>query len=145
MLALAAAAILDCGGRPQKEPGPGPGQERPGLIRLTIDTAVVWAEVADRPDVRQMGLMYRKELPRDQGMLFVFEEPQILDFWMRNTHIPLDIAFISSDGIILNIEAMKPLDEGPRYRSRSPARYALEVNQGWFAKRGIKPGTRVRF
>ena len=112
---------------------------------MTVDTACLWAEVADRPEARQLGLMFRKELPQNQGMLFVFEEPQVLDFWMKNTYLPLDVAFISNDGTILNIESMKPLDEKPRYRSCGPARYALEVNQGWFAKRGIKPGDRIRF
>lgn len=139
------ALIIGCGGRSQKAPGAESGQERLGLVKLTIDTAVVWAEVADRPETRQLGLMYRREMPKDQGMLFIFEEPQILDFWMKNTYLPLDIAFISSDGTILNIEAMKPLDDKPRYRSRGPARYALEVNQGWFAARGIGPGVKVKF
>ncbi len=110
-----------------------------------MDTAGLWVEVADRPDTRQIGLMFRKKLPEDEGMLFIFEESQMLDFWMKNTYLPLDIAFISSSGIIINIESMKPLDEGPRYRSQSPARYALEVNQGWFARRGIKPGDKINF
>lgn len=118
---------------------------RPGKTLLKVDTATIWVEVADRPEIRQVGLMFRRSLPQDEGMLFVFEEPQMLDFWMKNTYIPLDIAFISSDGEIVNIEAMKPLDEGPRYRSKRPARYALEVNQGWFAGKGIKPGHRIRF
>jgi uncharacterized membrane protein (UPF0127 family) len=102
-------------------------------------------EVADRPETRQTGLMYRRQLPEDEGMLFVFEEPETLSFWMRNTYVPLDVAFISTDGEILNIEAMKPLDEGPRYRSMSPARYAIEANRGWFAGKGIRPGHRIRF
>lgn len=146
--ALAASAVLAPSCRRHDRP---PGVQapsdsaRPGRIRLEIGAASLWVEVVDRPETRQAGLMYRRSLPEDEGMLFVFEEPQILDFWMKNTHIPLDIAFISSDGSILNIEAMKPLDEGPRYRSRSPARYALEVNQGWFASKGIVPGQRIRF
>ncbi|HBE72614.1 MAG TPA: DUF192 domain-containing protein [candidate division Zixibacteria bacterium] len=118
---------------------------RPGRIRLAVDTASLWVEVSDRPETRQAGLMFRRSLPEDEGMLFVFEEPRELDFWMRNTHLHLDIAFIATNGVILNIEAMKPLDEGPRYRSKGPARYAIEANQGWFAKRGIKPGHRVKF
>lgn len=118
---------------------------RPGLVRLEVDSAFIWVEVVDRPETRQTGLMFRKSMPEDQGMLFVFEEPQELDFWMRNTYLPLDIAFVSSDGTILNIEAMEPMDEGPRYRSRGPARFAIEANRGWFARRGIAPGHRVRF
>lgn len=115
------------------------------MIRLTVDTASLWVEVADRPETRQVGLMFRRSLPEDEGMLFVFEEPQVLEFWMRNTYLPLDVAFVSQSGVILNIEAMKPLDEGPRYRSCGPARYAIEANQGWFARRGIGPGAKVSF
>ncbi len=127
-----------------RRPG-GHQSSRPGRVPIKVDTASLWVEIADRPDTRQMGLMFRQSLPQDEGMLFVFEEPQILVFWMRNTFIPLDIAFISPEGVILNIESMRPLDEGPRYRSLGPARYAIEANQGWFESRGIRPGARVRF
>jgi len=89
--------------------------------------------------------MFRRSLPEDEGMLFVFEEPQMLEFWMKNTYVPLDIAFIASDGRILNIEAMKPLDDGPRYRSKGSARYAVEANRGWFDRHGVKPGDQVHF
>lgn len=146
LLLAAVAGAASCR-RPARAPGEGapPEADRPGMIRLTVDTAVLWAEVSDRPETRQVGLMYRRSLPEDQGMLFVFEEPQELDFWMRNTYLPLDIAFVSQSGVILNIEAMEPMDEGPRYRSRGPARFAIEANRGWFARRGIAPGHRVRF
>lgn len=118
---------------------------RPGKIQLKIGAASLWVEIADRQETRQAGLMYRRQLQEDEGMLFVFEEPETLSFWMKNTYIPLDIAFISTDGRILNIEAMAPLDEKPRYRSKGPARYALEVNQAWFARHGVKPGDSLRF
>ncbi len=121
------------------------GELRSGRIRLEAGAANLWVEVADRPDTRQTGLMFRRSLPEDEGMLFVFEEPQMLEFWMKNTYVPLDIAFIASDGRILNIEAMKPLDDGPRYRSKGSARYAVEANRGWFDRHGVKPGDQVHF
>jgi uncharacterized membrane protein (UPF0127 family) len=88
--------------------------------------------------------MFRQELADDAGMLFVFPQDQGLSFWMRNTTIPLSIAFIDSERRIINIADMQPLDESS-VPSERPARYALEVNQGWFAVRGIKPGDRVEF
>ena len=128
----------------QKAP-PDSVQARPGRIPLTMGGARLWAEVADRPETRQSGLMFRRSLPVDEGMLFVFEQQQQLEFWMKNTYLPLEIAFVASNGTILNIEAMKPLDEGPRYRSRGPARFAIEANQGWFRQHGVKPGDKVKF
>jgi len=89
--------------------------------------------------------MHRRQMPQDEGMLFVFEYPQPLSFWMKNTYLPLDIAFVSKDGTILNILRMEPLNEVPRYLSRGPALYAIEANAGWFQNNGIKPGDRVRF
>jgi len=136
-----ATAIGGC--RPASEPA---GMKaRPNRSLIMVDTAKLWVEIADRPDTRQVGLMFRRDLPPDEGMLFVFEEPQILDFWMKNTSIPLDIAFIDGEGIIINIESMRPLDDRPRYRSLRLARYALEVNRGWFAQKGIGTGARIRF
>lgn len=148
LAAVLLAAAPACRRSAGTDGGPGGGDSasaRRGKILLKVDTACLWVEVADRPETRQTGLMYRRQLPEDEGMLFVFEEPETLSFWMKNTYIPLDIAFISTDGEILNIEAMKPLDEGPRYRSKAPARYAIEANQGWFAGKGIRPGHRIRF
>lgn len=118
---------------------------RAGKRKVRIDTAIVWVEIADREDLRQRGLMFRNELPEDEGMLFVFERPSIQSFWMRNTYIPLDIAFIDAKGKITDIHQMKPLDEEPRYESSVPVTFALEVNQGWFAKRGIKVGAQVSY
>jgi hypothetical protein len=89
--------------------------------------------------------MFRKTMPGDEGMLFIFEYPQMQSFWMRNTYLPLDIAFISEQGVIINILTMKPLDEGPRYRSLAPALYVIEANAGWFGQNGIKAGDQVRF
>jgi uncharacterized protein len=86
--------------------------------------------------------MFRKEMPQHEGMLFVFEQPSQQCFWMKNTLLPLSAAFIDDDGTVVNVEDMKPqtLDS---HCSAKPVRYVLEMNQGWFAKKGIKPGTRL--
>ena len=145
VLGLALLAI--CGGCRQ-EPAPKPPltkESRPGKVQLTIGGARLWVEVAGDEATRSQGLMHRRQMPEDEGMLFVFEYPQQLSFWMKNTYLPLDIAFVASDGSILNILRMKPLDEGPRYLSRGQALYAIEANAGWFQKNGIKAGDRVKF
>ena len=104
----------------------------------------VRAEVADERAERQTGLMGRTEMAPDAGMLFVFGREKDLSFWMRNTLVPLSIAYIAEDGRIVDIQDMEPLDdEPPSYVSAEPARYALEVNQGFFAERGVEVGDRV--
>lgn len=102
-------------------------------------------EIADTQPEREKGLMFRYSMPRDNGMLFVFDNERNLSFWMKNTFIPLDIAYISSKGIINEIYRMEPLDYSIVYPSKKPARYALEVNAGWFQKNGIKPGMKLDF
>src|SRR5215510_5696977 len=97
------------------------------------------AEIARSPAQREQGLMHRKELKDGDGMLFIFERDQILSFWMKNTLIPLSIAFIAQDGRLLEIYDMEPGDLTPVSSSRS-ARYALEVPQGWFNRVGVRPG-----
>ena len=89
--------------------------------------------------------MFRDSLPENRGMLFVFPGPYTGTFWMRNTRIPLSIAFIGQDRRILNIEDMQPFDESTQHAPRGAAFYALEVNQGWFTARGIRPGNEVQF
>ncbi len=104
----------------------------------------VRAEVADERAERQTGLMGRTELAQDAGMLFVFGWERNLSFWMRTTLIPLSIAYIAADGRIVDIQDMEPLDdEPPSYASAEPAKYALEVNQGFFAERGVEVGGTV--
>ena len=110
---------------------------------LTIGTHKLTAEVATTPDQRSVGLMNRFSLKPDHGMLFVFERNEPLSFWMRNTYIPLSIAFIAPDGRIVNIEDMKPQTDETHW-SRGPAMYALEMKKGWFAERGIVPGDVVK-
>jgi uncharacterized membrane protein (UPF0127 family) len=106
---------------------------------LTIRDHKLVVEVASTPETRATGLMHRFSLRPDHGMLFVFEAPQPLAFYMKNTYIPLSIAFVDERGRIVNIENMRPQDESTHW-SKGPARYALEMRQGWFAARGIGAG-----
>jgi uncharacterized membrane protein (UPF0127 family) len=105
--------------------------------------AVVKAEIASTEEERAKGLMFRKKLADGEGMLFIFEEDRVLSFWMKNTYIPLSIAFIGYDGSIIDIKDMYPHDENPVVSSRS-ARYALEAPQGWFSRAGVKTGDIVK-
>ncbi len=100
-------------------------------------------EVAIRPPDRATGLMWRQSMPENQGMLFIFENHALHCFWMRNTFIPLSIAFLRDDGSIVNIEDMQPQQE-TSHCPAEPVRYALEVNQGWFTKRNVAPPMKVR-
>jgi uncharacterized membrane protein (UPF0127 family) len=100
---------------------------------------VVKAEIASTDEERGQGLMFRKSLADGEGMLFVYERDQVLSFWMKNTLIPLSIAFIASDGRIIDIRDMYPNDESSVVSNRS-VRYALEVPQGWFSRAGIHQG-----
>jgi hypothetical protein len=103
----------------------------------------IHAEVADRMESRMQGLMYRKEMAWNAGMVFVFEENATHCMWMKNTLIPLSVAFVDESGTIINIADMQPHSEQSHCAAR-PARYALEMNKGWFAQRGIKPGAKLR-
>lgn len=116
------------------------------IVKVAFEQgSILEVEVADTPQSRRTGLMYRTELPEGWGMLFVFEAPDLQSFWMKNTHVPLDIAFIDSEGKITNIRSMRPLDTTTRHRSRGRVPYALEVPQGWFQAQGIRAGSRVQF
>ena len=108
-------------------------------IELSAGLYKIQAEVANTEKTRQLGLMHRTYLPSDDGMLFVFETSAAHCFWMRNTKIPLAIAFIADDGKIVNILEMKAMTED-NHCPVKPVRFALEMNQGWFAKKGILPG-----
>jgi len=111
-------------------------------VELKIKGHAIQAEVAASDETRETGLMNRFSLRPDSGMLFVFSQPQPLSFWMKNTYVPLSIAFIDADGRILNIEDMAPLTQGT-HLSRGLALYALEMKKGWFASHDIGPGDRV--
>jgi len=110
---------------------------------LTVGDHKLTAEVVVTPEQRAVGLMHRFSLKTDHGMLFVFERSEPLSFWMKNTFIPLSIAFIGADGRIVNIEDMKPQTEDTHW-SKGPALYALEMRKGWFAEKGIGPGAVVK-
>ena len=111
-------------------------------IALQAGMHNIRAAVAQTPEQRQTGLMFRREMAQHEGMLFVFEQASAQCFWMKDTLLPLSIAFLADDGSVVNLADMKPqaLDS---HCSAQPVRYVLEMNQGWFAKRGIKPGSKI--
>ncbi len=111
-------------------------------VTLTAGMFLVNAQVVSTPEQRATGLMFRKEMPANEGMLFVFEQPAGQCFWMKNTFLPLTAAFIADDGTIVNLADMQPqsLDS---HCSSQPVRYVLEMHQGWFAKRGLKAGSKL--
>lgn len=111
-------------------------------IRLSAGMHVITAELASTPQTRERGLMFRQTLAPNHGMLFVFQATGQQCFWMMNTLIPLSIAFIKDDGTITNIADMQPLSKD-NHCSTEPVRFALEMEQGWFAKRGITPGKQI--
>lgn len=115
----------------------------PQVLELEIAEQSIRAEIADQPETRQRGLMFRQTLPMDAGMLFVYPRAQRLSFWMQNTLIPLDIAFIDGRGIITEIRQMSPLDTENTVAA-GVVPYALEVNAGWFEKHGIEAGAQVQ-
>jgi len=114
------------------------------IERAGAESVAITVEVAETEAERAQGLMYRKKLPDGKGMLFIFDRDQQLSFWMKNTVIPLSIAFISSNGRIVEIKNMQPLDLSSVRSSRS-VRYALETPQGWFDRVDIKPGDTVKW
>ena len=157
-IVLLVLLLAGCGGnqvtqdnRSQGDPGRSAAEKEsdrrpPGLHPVVIDASggkkvEVWVEIADGSFEQMRGLMHRTALGEDRGMLFVYQEEQVLSFWMKNTLIPLSIAYIDSKGRITDILDMKPLDDRPpHYPSSEPVKYALEVNQGFFDERGIKVG-----
>jgi uncharacterized membrane protein (UPF0127 family) len=112
-------------------------------VWMKVGDQPVLVELADTEEKRRRGLMYRMQLPPDQGMLFVFPASDYLQFWMRNTPLDLDIGFFDKAGQLLETRSMHAFDNRI-VRSSRPARYALEVNAGWFARHGIGPGARLR-
>jgi len=110
--------------------------------QLNAGMHVLDVQLAQTPEQRQIGLMWRKEMPQHEGMLFVFEQPATQCFLMRNTLIPLSAAFVADDGTIVNIADMKP-QRDDSHCSEKPVRFVLEMNVGWFAKRQIKAGYKL--
>lgn len=111
--------------------------------QLTVNGKTITAEIADDDTERTAGLMFREKLAPDSGMLFVMPQVDYVSFWMRNTFIPLSIAYISPSGRILEIHSMKPHDETPIKSAFPGIAYALEMEEGWFDKNGILPGARL--
>ena len=136
-LSIAAVALLPLAAAAQDQP-----QTNLPRVQLQAGMHNIQAQVAVTPDQRATGLMHRREMPQHEGMLFVFEQPSVQCFWMKNTLLPLSIAFLADDGTVGNLAEMKPqtLDG---HCSDKPVRLVLEMNQGWFAKRGIKPGYKL--
>jgi uncharacterized membrane protein (UPF0127 family) len=112
-------------------------------IKLAAGMHRMDVQVAATPEQRQTGLMFRKDMSQHEGMIFVFEQPTQQCFWMKNTLLPLSAAFIADDGTIVNIEDMKPLSLDA-HCSAKPVRYVLEMNKGWFDKKGIKAGSKLQ-
>jgi uncharacterized membrane protein (UPF0127 family) len=118
-------------------------QPRLEAVPLTAGMHVIQAELAVTPGQQATGMMFRSEMGANEGMLFVNDDSGVRCFWMRNTLLPLTIAFLADDGTIVNLADMAPRSDESHCSSK-PVRYALEMRQGWFAKRGIKAGQRLR-
>ncbi len=112
------------------------------IVRLQAGIHVIRAELADTARTREIGLMARESLGPNEGMLFAFEGKAVHCFWMRNTPLPLSIAFLDDDGRIVNIAQMAPRSDDSHCPSRA-VRFALEMERGWFARHGIEPGARL--
>lgn len=111
-------------------------------IKISAGMYLIDTQVAATPEQRSTGLMFRREMPPSEGMLFVFEQAAVQCFWMKNTLLPLTAAFVADDGTIVNLADMKP-QTTDSHCSTQPVRYVLEMNQGWFGKKGIKAGYRL--
>jgi uncharacterized membrane protein (UPF0127 family) len=117
-------------------------QQKLPVMKITAGMYLIQAEVAATEAQREIGLMNRKQMGQNEGMLFKFDRPAGYCMWMKNTLIPLSVAFLNGDGIILNIEEMQPQSEKTHCATK-PALYALEMNAGWFKRKNIKPGSKV--
>lgn len=138
-LAIAASAVFAPGIGHAQDGSPQMDLQR---VKLQAGMHLIDTQVALTPAQRQIGLMFRKEMPQQEGMIFVFEEPNQQCFWMKNTILPLTAAFVADDGTIVNLADMKP-QTTDSHCSDKPVRFVLEMNQGWFAKKGIKAGMRL--
>ena len=133
------ATLAFCNGVLAQQDSPQMNLQR---VKLSASMHQIDAQVAQTPEQRQIGLMHRREMPQHEGMLFVFEQPAIQCFWMKNTLLPLTAAFVADDGTIVTLADMKPQTEDSHCSAR-PVRYVLEMNQGWFARKNVKTGFRL--
>lgn len=133
-------AVLACTGMSQAQAQAQPGKN----LQLSAGMHLIQAEVAATEEQREQGLMYREKMPVNAGMLFVFGAPATQCMWMKNTPLPLSVAFIDASGKIINIEDMQPHTLDSHCSSKTlPVRYALEMHLGWFKQRNIKPGMNI--
>ena len=127
-------------------PGGAWTQQAPQLdlarVKLNAGMHVIDAQVASTAEQRQTGLMLRKEMPQHEGMLFTFDQANVQCFWMKNTLLPLTAAFVADDGTIVNLADMRP-ETTDSHCSTSPVRYVLEMNKGWFLRKGIQAGSKL--
>lgn len=137
---VSAAVVGLWAGSAAAQTGP---QPRLQTVPLTAGMHVIQAELAVTPEQQQVGMMFRRSMGTNEAMLFVDTSPGIRCFWMRNTLLPLSIAFIADDGSIVNIAEMQPRSD-ESHCSAKPVRFALEMNKSWFAKRGLQAGSRIR-
>lgn len=107
---------------------------------LLVKGKTILAECARGPEEQARGLMYRRSLGENEGMLFIYDSPRMLGFWMKNTRIPLSIAYLDGNGKIVQIERMQPYDCATLHSSSQPVRYAIEMNEGWFERNGVGVG-----
>jgi uncharacterized membrane protein (UPF0127 family) len=138
LLASLCVALLATSANAQTGPQP-----KLDTVKITAGMHVIQAELAVSPQQQATGMMMRTEMGANEGMLFVNSDSSTRCFWMKNTLIPLSIAFLADDGTIVNVAEMQPRSE-ESHCSAKPARYALEMRQGWFSKRGIKAGMKLR-
>ncbi|KAB8056999.1 DUF192 domain-containing protein [Janthinobacterium sp. FT14W] len=131
-------AMMACAGIAQAQAPQGKS------LQLSAGMHLIQAEVAATEEQRELGLMYREKMPANAGMLFVFGNPSTQCMWMKNTPLPLSVAFIDASGKIVNIEDMQPHTLDSHCSTRTvPVRYALEMNLGWFKQKNIKPGMNI--
>lgn len=130
---LALSSLTSFAQAPQKFP----------VRQLTAGMYLIQAEVAQTEAQRQQGLMFREQMHDNEGMVFLFDQPAGICMWMKNTLIPLSVAFLDNQGTIINIEEMKPKTLNSHCATK-PATYALEMNTGWFKQRNIKPGMKIQ-
>ena len=136
---LTSLALIGLGSAASAQDSP----QRLSSIKLSAGMHVLNVEVARTPQEHGVGLMFRKSMPTNDGMLFIFDRPGQQCFWMKNTLLPLSVAFVADDGSIANLDDMKPqtLDS---HCSTKEVRYVLEMNEGWFARRGIRAGMKLQ-
>ena len=137
---IAATLWALCSALASAQTGP---QPRLPSIELSAGIHIIKTELAISPEQQATGMMFRRAMATNEAMLFVNDTPGVRCFWMRNTLVPLSIAFLADDGTIVNIAEMEPQSEQSHCSAR-PVRYALEMNRGWFAKRGLKAGARLQ-